>query len=170
MPKFYAGIGSRGTPYEILNKMGVLASDLSCRGYILRSGHADGADQAFEMGANPALTEIFLPWNSYNNDSGLKNLNLICELSEKHFELAEKYHPAWMRCSQGAKKLHARNGQIILGKDLTSPVDFVVCWHEGTGGTMQAVRIAKDMNIPVINMLEEDWENQLQKVLEKDNV
>jgi predicted Rossmann fold nucleotide-binding protein DprA/Smf involved in DNA uptake len=46
----YAGIGSRKTPWDICNTMVYLARALRRKGYTLRSGHAKGADQSFEMG------------------------------------------------------------------------------------------------------------------------
>ena len=69
--------------------------------------------------------------------------------------LAEKFHPAWNRCSYGTKKLHARNGCQILGKNLQTPATMVVCWTpggKGGGGTGQAIRIAKSLNIPIFDL------------------
>ena len=60
MPRFYAGIGARATPPEILSLMTRAAFALTKRGYVLRSGHAIGADSAFERGAGEAA-EIYLP-------------------------------------------------------------------------------------------------------------
>jgi hypothetical protein len=65
----YAGIGSRQTPDHVLAAITAVAKVLAERGYILRSGGAEGADTAFEKGAGKA-TEIFLPWRGFNqNDS-----------------------------------------------------------------------------------------------------
>lgn len=47
----YAGIGSRGTPLDILRMMQQVAQGQAARGISLRSGHAKGADYAFEQGA-----------------------------------------------------------------------------------------------------------------------
>ena len=74
---------------------------------------------------------------------------------------AAYYHPAWDRCSAAAKKFHGRNCYQILGYDLHTPTKFVLCWTPGgkiTGGTGQALRIAKDLNIRVFNMAHHDWE------------
>ena len=60
MPRFYAGIGARATPPEILSLMTRAAFALTKRGYVLRSGHAIGADSAFERGAGRDA-QIFLP-------------------------------------------------------------------------------------------------------------
>ena len=152
MNKTFAGIGSRQTPSEILEKMKAIAKFLSERGYTLRSGGADGADSAFEQGATKK--EIFLPWNNYNGRK-VDNISFFSELSDKHFTLAESIHPAWDKCTIGAKKLHARNTQQILGKDLDSPCDFVVCWTKGgklVGGSSTAIRLAESNNIPVFNL------------------
>jgi hypothetical protein len=133
----YAGIGSRETPPDILSKMTSIAVYLSAKGYLLRSGGAVGADTAFEQGAQPA--QIFRPEHA----------------TEEALKLAKKYHPAWGRCNQYARKLHARNGMILLGSRLNSPVDFVVCWTpdgKASGGTGQALRIAKALDIQIINL------------------
>lgn len=56
--------------------------------------------------------------------------------------------------SGGARRLQARNSHQILGWDLNSHSDFVICWTKGgkgNGGTGQAIRIAKDYNIPVFD-------------------
>lgn len=143
--KYYAGIGSRETPPLVLQRMTEKARELAAQGYILRSGAAEGADSAFEAGAGDAK-EIWLPWRGFNNHSS----RLLP--SAEAFVLAEKYHPAWIRCSGAARKLHARNCHQVLGADLRTPVEFVLCWTKdgkASGGTGQAIRIAQAFGIPV---------------------
>lgn len=41
---YYTGVGSRETPKEVLNYFSKLAYFLASNNYILRSGHAQGAD------------------------------------------------------------------------------------------------------------------------------
>ncbi len=152
MPLYYAGIGSRETPADILALMTKIAAKLAKSGHILRSGAADGADAAFEAGAieNEYIdTEIYLPWLGFNGH----NSTLLP--SKDAFIMAEKYHPAWHKCSSAARKLHARNCHQVLGKDLKTPSAFVICWTNGAlggGGTGQAIRIAKVHNIPVYDL------------------
>ena len=118
---YYAGIGSRETPQEFLDLFTRVAKYLSGKDCVLRSGGVKGSDKAFESGA--IHKEIYLPWRGFEgNDS-----NLIVK-DEKAFEIAEKYHPRWAYLSNGAKKLQARNSHQILGNDLKSPSDFVICW------------------------------------------
>lgn len=150
--KTYAGIGSRETPSDVLNKMAAIAEFLSSLDYTLRSGGAAGADSAFESGAT--RKEIFLPWDHYNGRK-VNNVDTFSVLTEDHFTLAEAIHPAWDRCSHAAKRLHARNTQQILGRHLDSPCDFVVCWTKGgqtVGGTGLAIRLAKCEGIRIFNL------------------
>lgn len=144
---YYAGIGARKTPQEFLNLFYRVAKYLSSKDCVLRSGGAKGADSAFELGA--ARKEVYLPWRNFEG----RNSNLIVS-NPRAFEIAKKYHPRWNYLSQGAQKLQARNSHQILGMDLDSPSNFVICWTEGGkggGGTGQAIRIALDHNIPVFD-------------------
>lgn len=148
----YAGIGSRETPTETLQAFRYLGAVLGREGWTLRSGGAPGADSAFEAGAVSVRgrCEIYLPWRGF-----LGHPSPLCgEPTPEMYALAKKYHPAWDRCSDAAKRLHARNGCQILGIRLDDPVDVVVCWTRGgrlVGGTAQALRIALDRKIPIVN-------------------
>ena len=151
MNKSYAGIGSRETPTEILAIFEHLGRWLATKGFTLRSGHADGADTAFEIGCSTVngSMEIYLPWASFNGSQS--TLNSITPEAEA---IARKFHPRYDNLSQGAKKLQARNSYQVLGYDLKTPVNFIVCWTpngSGSGGTGQAIRIAKAYNIPVFD-------------------
>lgn len=144
---YYAGIGSRETPKEFLRLFTKVAEYLSRKGCILRSGGTNGSDKAFELGA--IHKEIYLPWRGFEGN----NSELIVS-DIKAFEIAEKYHPRWNYLSDGARKLQARNSHQLLGNDLNTPSSFVICWTKGgkgSGGTGQALRIAKDYNIPIFD-------------------
>lgn len=148
MPRYYAGIGSRSTPPFILRTMTRVAERLRARGFILRSGGANGADSAFEAGAGDAK-EIYLPWPRFNG-----NNSPLSKPSPEAFEMAAQVHPAWDRCSRGARALHARNCHQVLGADLATPVEFVLCWTPSgseSGGTGQAIRIAHKHDIRVLD-------------------
>ena len=145
--RYYTGIGSRSTPQNVAQLMSKVATYLSTIGYTLRSGGAKGADSAFEEGS--MKSEIFLPWPNFNNKEGI-----IC-LHPKAIYLAKQFHPRYASLSDGAKKLMIRNSHQIFGKDMNSPSDFVICWTpsgNGSGGTGQALRIAKYYNIPIFDI------------------
>ncbi|MBQ0917019.1 hypothetical protein KBW71_01060 [Hydrogenophaga aromaticivorans] len=169
MTILYAGIGSRQTPPDVLAYMKHIGGRLVAGGYVLRSGAANGADEAFEAGCvsvnGPA--EIWLPWKGFNGhpDTGLYP-------SDEHFEKASELHPGWAHLGRGPRALHARNVGQILGADLQTPVAFVVCWtadgcemeatrNRDTGGTGTAIALASRMDIPVYNLQNRDARDRL---------
>lgn len=164
--KFYTGVGSRSTPENILNDMTEIASILEQQGYILRSGGADGADSAFEKGVkDPLNKEIYLPWWNFNN-----NHSKMWGVCDRAMEAARLIHPAFIHLSDGGKKLHARNIYQVLGKTMSSPSDFLICWTpEGklSGGTRTAIKLAELRDIPVYNLALMTKDSILENVLEK---
>lgn len=157
MTKLYTGIGSRETPDDVLLNMRAIASELAKAGYTLRSGAAQGADTAFELGAKEAKgkMEIYLPWNFFNKRQVDNKTYMVPSWTFDAELIAKSAHPAWHRCKEGAQLMHMRNVSQILGLDSRTPTDFVVCWTprgSGSGGTGQAIRIAKALNIPVFDL------------------
>lgn len=146
--KYYTGIGARDVPIEIMSFMEIVGKYLNNYGYTLRSGGAMGSDISFENGAGENK-EIFIPWKGFNNS----NSTLFNTLDEA-FEISSKYHPRWDFLKHSVKKLHARNVHQVLGVDLKSPSTFLCCYTKcgkDVGGTAQALRIARDFNIPIFN-------------------
>lgn len=153
--KFYTGIGSRETPPEVLKLMRDIGAYLGSRGHTLRSGGADGADSAFEQGCDAVKgkKEIYLPWRDFNG-----NKSEFYRTMPEAEVIAARLHPAWDRCSRGARSLHARNIHQVLGQDLKSPSKRVIFWaptsSDGTpkGGTRTAVVLALEWDIQVSNL------------------
>lgn len=126
-----------------------IAQRLRVRGFVLRSGGAPGADQAFAAGAGQDA-EIFLPWPGFEGQE-----STFCQPTTAAYELAAKHHPAWEQLSAVGRCLQARNSHQVLGWGLDDPVAFVVCWTRsglGTGGTGQAIRIAREAGIQVFDL------------------
>ena len=81
----------------------------------------------------------------------VRNKDLISETER----IASEVHPAWDRCNEWARGMHSRNCHQILGYDLKSPVDAVICWTPDgavVGGTATALMIAMREGIPVFNL------------------
>lgn len=159
MTTYYAGIGSRRTPQPVLYLMERLASAIADRDYKLRSGHAPGADQAFESGAK-GVAEIYLPWQRFEQDVPLGGVPYYPP-SPAAREISSRFHPAWSRLTPAVQLLHARNAHQVLGRELDEPAQFVICWTpdgsldgrgSNSGGTGQALRIAAAYQIPVYNL------------------
>ena len=160
--KFVTGVGSRDTPLEIITLIKDLSTKLSNQGYRLRSGGADGADMAFEQAWNENK-EIYLPWKDFNN-----NTSNLYNISKEAMELASTIHPAWSRLSLGAQKLHARNCYQVMGSDLKTPSNLLICWTKDgldIGGTRTAIILARNNNIPVYNLAIKDNLDNLTKVI-----
>lgn len=168
------GIGSRETPEIELILLSEIGREAEKRGMRGRSGGAGGADLAFERGfTDPKNIDVIFPWRGFlpkdmtehdvtsylgrerpKQGPGAPVL-LEWKMRAKAEELAAKYHPAWEKCSQGARALHSRNMPQVLGLQLDNKTDVVVAWTvdgKATGGTGQAIRIAKDLGIPVANL------------------
>jgi len=145
--RYYTGIGSRGTPASIEPWIEAVAKLLNSYDFTLRSGAAEGADEMFERHATKK--QIFLPWPEFNG-----NRSPYGRPSTQAMKMAQLYHPTWWGLKPGARLLHARNVHQILGPDLATPSEFVVCWapDEEHGGTSQAIRIARAHELPVVNL------------------
>jgi hypothetical protein len=161
----YSGIGSQETPKHIIEIIKQIGSEFAKQGYMLRSGGADGADTAFEEGCDlfNGNKEIFIPWKGFNNSkSNLYNI------PREAFAIAKEFHPNWAACSDGAKKLHTRNVMQVLGTNLKTKTDFVVCWTKldirNQGGTGQALRIAKFYKIDIFNLNQFNKENTFEDI------
>lgn len=155
MPRYYAGVGSRQTPGPIMYQMKSIARVLQDKGFILRSGGAPGADTAFAQGCTDQ--EIYVPWNNF------QGLPMEYPIPEEAFEIAELCHPGWNSLSLSVRTLMARNTMQVLGADLNTPSEFVLCWTPDgttraedttkvTGGTGQAIRVACMFAVPVFNL------------------
>lgn len=149
----FAGIGARKTPKDVIEKMRKISLYLTKKGYVLRSGGADGADSAFESTA--VKSEIFL-----SRDADFHAI-----------KLAETYHPNFKALKTDyARGLMGRNMMILLGSDVLNPqpVDFVICWTPKgkiTGGTGHSLRAAIDYSIPIFNLATDPKLLELKKYL-----
>ncbi len=161
---FVAGIGSRETPQNILNEMKKIGEWVrETKNFYITSGHAEGADWAFEQGAQERCI-VYCPWSGFNQHLKSNANAIIPPTTQKAKDITEKYHPAPGKLSEGAMKLHCRNSYQVLGNEVgecftagISPlrVKAVVCWTsdgKASGGTGQAVRIAQGHKIPILNM------------------
>ncbi len=168
MTKAIACIGSRSLKTSEILECEEIGRAIAERGWELHTGNAQGADQAFARGANevnPKLVHLHLPWFKYERDAIVSgNVVRTVEDLEAHeldfyTQLAEKYHPAWERLSQGVRKLMIRNGMIILPCGCHS-VDVTIALPSskpGGGGTGQGMRMTEgDRDAKLIDLTKTD--------------
>jgi hypothetical protein len=136
-----------------------IAAALAQRGWRLRSGHAPGADQAFERGAGPNA-DVFLPWGNFECRVPIRGRRHD-NPTEQAADCSGHYHPNWPALTHAVRSLHARNCHQILGLGLDKPAAFTVCWtpnaslngsERNTGGTGQALRLCAALGVPVFNL------------------
>lgn len=154
---YYAGIGSRSTPPEILGVFEYLGEWLARHNCTLRSGGANGADSAFERGCDKAAgqKEIYLPWKRFN-----ENASPLYTVGPRALKIAREVHPAWDRLGNAAQLLMGRNTYQVMGNvdwqsELAAPLSsFIICYTDDgklVGGTAQAIRLANREGVPVFN-------------------
>jgi hypothetical protein len=147
-------IGSRRTPIEICNIMSLIGERLQNK-YILRSGAAIGADQAFEKNVKPENKCIYtvknFDYSQENYDLCYSELMSIWD-KDLNFDLYEKYNQI----------LLLRDINQVLGSKNTSleKSKFLICYtpHENynkrdVGGSRIAIRCALKHGIKVHNLV-----------------
>lgn len=162
------GIGSRETPSKILKEMTKIGKWCLENNITVRSGHADGADWAFEEGAQERCI-AYLPWDWFNKELVSKAKKVTVPRNEKYDAITAKFHPNPNALSAYGKLLMNRNACQVLGLNLDKLTNYVICWTkdgQASGGTGQALRIAKAYNVPVLNMYFEHL-NTLDKLIPK---
>lgn len=170
-PRFYAGVGSRQTPDDVLELMRSTARALAAQGFVLRGGHAEGADLAFEQGLaslygdrpQDAPARIYVPWRRFNAQHPVVG-RAYYEVEAWTEDIAQRTHPVWYQLKRGPRTLHMRNVHQMLGHEAEKVASsFVICWtpdgattaeetSSRTGGTGQAIRLADHLSVPVFNL------------------
>ena len=154
--RLYTGVGSRETPDVALDGMTWLAAELEKLGFTLRSGNAPGADQAFAQGVEEAA-QIWLPWDSFGIDFQIKKpkhtYKVVSPSDKEAFDSVNEFHPNGLYLKDAVRRLMARNYRQCKGNKLPDS-EFLICWTVGgelKGGTAQAMKIGKSLNIPIYN-------------------
>jgi hypothetical protein len=166
----YACIGGR--PFSEKNPTGLTPAQLLIcekiggyiaeQGYIVDSGNAPGADQAYGKGVNrvnPALLHLHLGWKGFEERAVRDGnvIHLLEDLDEKTFdfytETARYYRKnGFAGLRQGGIKLMTRNSSIVMPPPTLEPVTRVIAFpgaKPGGGGTGQGMRIADGKSIPL---------------------
>lgn len=193
--KFYTGVGSRNTPENITDLMSNIAVVLYGADYTLRSGRADGSDYAFQRGAEyqhkqkamisstRLKQEIYVPNKRFNVKYG--RLGELDPSEWDNYEEAEdlmfSIHPKGQFLRGFAREAHIRNMYQVLGRDLNTPSEFLICYAEtdrfgnALGGTASAWKLATRYNIPCYNLgvkghLDLLYKNVLEKLCEREEL
>jgi len=160
------GIGSRETPLNIQSEMITIGKWIRENGHTCRSGHAAGADWAFEQGAQERCI-TYLPWDNFNLNLNSLSEKVIVSNQADYLKFTQKYHPNLLKLNSGGIKLMNRNVCQVLGLYLNKQSDLIICWTKDgkdSGGTGQALRIAKDYSIPILNMYHAEYNSAIKVI------
>lgn len=160
--RYYTGIGSRKAPLPILRRAQELGKELALKGFIGRSGKAEGMDEAFMRGFGEAGVSSFvnyLPYPSFRESllapPGCVDVSSYPDHIWKEAIMVARgvYGKGWFEITPGARDLHTRNVFQVLGDDLKTPSEFILYWAEPEGrnavkgGTNTAFQVAKAYRI-----------------------
>lgn len=173
MAEMYATlVGSRklssGAP-KVIHMAGFM---IASKGFHGRSGYAEGADCKFDRGykiyEEASHTEApfahYVPYKGFGGDTGdgivFESLEKIVRNEAQRIarELLGESH--WGNLNDFGRKAHSRNVLQVLGEDFETPSHILVCWAPPTkngvkGGTNTAFRLAKENDIPCLNLYDE---------------
>ena len=162
-------IGSRETPPEELQELEAIAKEARERLWWVRSGHAAGADYAAELGAKERCI-VYMPWPTFNKQKPMLGIPRSQPLRPEVLRIVYKHEPYAKELTDGVKLIKSRNVYQILGEDLESPSNAVICWTpdgEVVGGTGLAIKIAQSKKIPVFNLGDPNIASNLDEVLQE---
>lgn len=186
--KIYAGIGSR--PVDVVpwglnqHEMALcrMAGEYLARdGWILRTGGAKGADQAFAEGAirGGGQVLLLLPWASYEFEwiASMKaqGADIHCYVVQEDdvaaWQSVELYHKNSNGLSSGVRVLMARNWLILMGRQGKSKVDFCAAFpkvnqYGNLGGTSFGLTICAKKGILVRNFAHSDVAKEVIKYIQ----
>lgn len=166
--KFWTGVGTTEPTQDEYDLMVLIGQRMAEKGYILRSGRAIGSDAAFEEGVcrvDPALTEIWLPWRSYNEEDQHPDAHYFVP-TQAQIDAARRFYTeetdilSWFdRMKQGSQKMHGRNYFQVVGHQGDDPLSHLCIYcadenekREVKGGTRSAVMISRHYERPTANI------------------
>jgi hypothetical protein len=181
--KRVAVIGSRETPDFELKLTKAFVNILVECGYAIYSGGCPkGMDKAALEGAykhktsDKSKNRIYIPWQG---SAGLKHNPAMGIYDATAFDnhdvaviMATLARGSFEGLNEWGQKLHARNPYQVMGDDLATAVDFVLCYAKPTGkgghvkgGTGTAVRIAIEHGIKVYNLYYQDVRERVEEIV-----
>lgn len=181
--KYVTFVGSRQTPSAVITQATKVLFEYLCLGYVIRSGNATGLDSIVTTYCSEKEREIYLPYEDFNYKQFGKSMNNAFLPNQEYWpnyqhaiELVYQYHLLHNAVPKEHMKYLARDVYEVLGIDLKTPSEKVICWTPDgaettaectrqTGGTGMAIRIADAFGIPVVNL---NKQKELSKQEEKE--
>lgn len=159
--KACACLSNQDAPDEIKSVCEKLARVLVENGYTIRTSGGKGGEEAFEKGAGDKV-EVYIPWKGFDQKQ-----SQFCKTKDEAKDVVRQFSPSFESLSKGVQTIIASKAHVILGKDLNSPIRFLVVWSlDGaetkkectakTGFVSTPIKIAESIQIPVFNLKRSD--------------
>ncbi|HSP07292.1 MAG TPA: hypothetical protein VLR94_08950 [Acidobacteriota bacterium] len=150
--RVYTGVCDSHAPARICEFLEDLGAALGELKFILRSGGSGRGELALERGATRVLghSEVYLPWGGFN-----RHASSLHHIPEDAFRLCADVEPKWQYLGRGSRKLMARACMEMLGKKLSRPSLFLICWTPfgaGEGDCRSAILLARMKGIPILDL------------------
>lgn len=171
--RYYTVLPGRVIPIDMLERMREIGMLLATRGYTIRSSETDKIERAFSEGVDSVngYKDIWMPKSILKHG----NTNTI---QQRHIDVVKSVHPSYSLLNIELKTTFSRVAGQILGTDVSSRVDFIVCYSRidlkksihvnyGSGVVEVAAAIASTYKIPLYNLfVEKDIEKLLDSTVE----
>lgn len=159
--KACACLANPGAPEETKSVFEKLAHYLVSRGFTVRTSGGKDGEEAFQKGAGEKV-EVHIPWKGFDNQT-----SQFCKTKDEAKEVVRQFSPSFESLSKGVQTIIASKAHVVLGKELTSPIQFLVVWSldgaetrkectSKTGFVSTPIKIAESLKIPVFNLKRQD--------------
>lgn len=156
----YTVILDKAVPENILAKVEEIVKVLSGHGFTLRYGGTEEFESRFEKVAE--RKELILPWRDFNEKQSKFTFN-----NDRSLAVAKMFHPTFDTMKKGVQAFLARNARLILGHEMKSPTNFLICWTDdgceslrektsATGFVGHPIAIASAAHVPIYNLNREN--------------
>lgn len=151
---FYSGIGSRVCPEHIAKLQAAASKFISTRGYVLRSGYANGSDKNHSLNSTKSVDYVVkIPYNVIPTE----NKHFIVPNFEDYYEIMKTCCPHWKKLDEYSTKLHTRNICQGQGHFPEIPIysKFCIAYTENgdlKGGSATMLRYCERRLIPIFNL------------------
>lgn len=164
----YVGIGPRSAGEDVLEMAKDCGTALAEMGWTLRSGGAEGMDEAFERGCDKAngAKEIYIPSADFRKR--FKDSDKVVHCLPKHIEAMRMLLDyvdvkAWESLATQVQMFLVRNVFALAGEKLDKPADCVITWNMYPDtGSAYLIGLAEAAEIPVFNLRLEGQQEALE--------
>lgn len=167
----YGVVSNIKAPPHAINSAKEIADFLSDKNFVLRTGGGNtDIENLFE--ASTPHKELYLPWKNFNEKD-----SKIVRYSDHIREIAQWQQPSYESLVPFKQSFINRNIAVVLGKEGTSPLRFLICWSQdgiehpahrtsATGFIGICITVAGLIKVPIFNLHNTDVVHRVRSYIE----